>query len=171
MVLFNNRGSAPDVLFIGIFIFVIAVAVLVLNMFISTVTTNMLAVPEVNESAATVQALQSTVNTVIPRNDWVVFSFFIGLIIALVVTSWLVSGNPLFMAMYFIVIIIAAVLAMVLSNAWETISQRPEFAAALASLPLTNHLLSYLPFYVCIIGAIGLIVTFGKPFFRQGGDL
>jgi hypothetical protein len=61
--------------------------------------------------------------------------------------------------------------SMGLSNAWEAASQRPSFASSLAAVPITNHVLSYLPYYIAVVGMIGCIVLFAKPGFRAGGDL
>ncbi len=74
------------------------------------------------------------------------------------------------MGIYFLVMVIGVVLASVMSNVWETTSQASIFGSTITHFPITNNLMLYLPLYIGIIGFLGLIVMFAKPYLFGGGD-
>jgi hypothetical protein len=166
----NRRGSAQDVILIGVLLFAFGIGFLVLHLISAQIYGGLLNNSEINSSAATVEVLRASQAQAGKLDLWFL-AIFIGLILALIITSWYISANPLFLSLYVIVLIIAVVAAMILSNAWESASQRPVFVTSLNALPITNHVLSYLPYYIAVIGMLGCIVMFAKPGFRPGGDL
>jgi len=100
--------------------------------------------------------------------DWVFFGIFIGLIIAMIITAWFIAGNPIFLILYFLGIIIFTVISFFLSNFWETFSTTAAFAAVLAHFPLTNFIMLKMPYFVAVCGMIGLVVMFAKPSMEGG---
>jgi hypothetical protein len=96
---------------------------------------------------------------------------FIALSLALLITGWFVGGNPLFMFVYFIVVVLATVAAGVLAWFWEQFSQASVLAASLASFPITDHLVSNLHIYIAVLGVVGMVVMFAKPSFSEGGAI
>lgn len=167
----NNKGSARDVVFIVAVIFMFAIIFLITHFAINTTVNQMINTTAINKSSDAVTALQSSQN-VTNRLDYVLFALFIGLTLGLIITGWFIGGHPIFMVLYFIVIIIAVVVSTVLSNVWGDVSTASIFGSTSTSFPITNHLLNYLPIYAAVIGIIGLIVMFGKPYFSgEGGNL
>lgn len=166
----NRRGSAQDILLIAVLLFALGLGFLILHMVGTHIYNGLLANSQIQTSAATVEVLQAA-KAQLAKLDLYFLAVFIGLVLALIITSWFISTNPLFMSLYVIIIIIGVVVSMGLSNAWESASQRPAFVTSLAAVPITNHVLSYLPYYIAVIGMIGCIVLFAKPSFRAGGDL
>lgn len=164
----DKQGSARDVILIVIVIFVLALGTFVAHFMMNTAANGMLAVPTINSSSSTVTALESA-KTVSSQYDYLVFAVFIGMTLALIITGWFVGGNPIFMFIYFLIVIIGVVLAAIFSNVWEQISQASVFGSTVVSFPITNHLLTWLPMYASIIGILGLIVMFAKPFISPEG--
>ena len=160
----NNKGMALDIIFIGVVLFIIAIGFLAINNGFNTAINQMKTNPTINSSNASVTALEATQTNVLGRMDYIVLGLFIGLTLALWVTGWMIGGNPIFTLFYFIVIVIAVVITSVLSGAWSSITSLAVFAGNMASFPVANHLISNLPFYVAIVGFIGLVLTFVKPF-------
>lgn len=166
----ERRGSALDIFLIGVILFSFGVAFLIAHYASNAMYDRLLNSSQINSSPTTVTVLQAS-KAQTAKLDWFTVCLFIGLTLALIISAWYISANPLFMGLYVIVILLAIPIAMILSNAWETISQNARFATSLAALPMTNHLLSYLPYYVTAVALVGLIVLFGKPSFNAGGDL
>jgi hypothetical protein len=100
--------------------------------------------------------------------DYVIFGLFIGLVLALLITAWFIGGNPVFMFLYFIFVVLAVVMSAILSNVWESYSGNSVFGLTIASFPITNNLLSYLPLYIGIVGFIGVVAMFAKPYLGGG---
>ena len=101
------------------------------------------------------------------RWDYIVLGAFIGLILALLITGYFVGGYPIFMFLYIGFIVAAIVIAAVLSNAWDTVTTTPIFGSAVASMPITAHLINNMPWYIAIAGFIGMVAMFTRPFLRE----
>lgn len=166
----NRRGSAQDILLIGVLLFAFGIGFLILHMVGTRIYDGLLAQSSIQSSPATVEVFEAAKAQLAKLDLWFL-AIFIGLVLALIITSWFISTNPLFMSLYVIILIIGVIVSMGLSNAWESASQRPAFATSLAAVPITNHVLSYLPYYIAVVGMVGCIVLFAKPGFRAGGDL
>jgi hypothetical protein len=166
----NRRGSAQDVLFIAVLLFASAIGFLVIYYATNSIYTALLANAQIQESDAAIEALQAGKDN-LAKLDTFFLAVFIGLVLSLIITSWFISGNPLFMGIYIVIMVIAVVVSMALSNAWESVSQNATFASSMSALPTANHVLTYLPYYISVVAMIGLIVIFAKPAFAPGGDL
>lgn len=166
----NRKGSALDVLLIGVLCFAFGIGLLVMHFTSARIYSALLNNTQIQTSDATITVLEASNNQLAKLDLWFL-ALFIGLILALIITSWFISSNPIFIGVYVIVLIIAVIVSMGLSNAWESASQRPTFVSSLSAVPITNHVLTYLPYYVAVVGMLGLIVIFAKPGFNPGGDL
>ena len=91
----NRRGSVRDVLFVTIALFVTGFAVFVMHYTFNTVVDDMTDpnMNVINDSNATQEALKSA-QAVTERFDYAVFAVFIGMVLALMITGWLIGGHP-----------------------------------------------------------------------------
>lgn len=162
-------ASTNDVILTGVIVFMFAIGFFTIYFMSATVTNQMLSISAINSSSATVEVLQSQ-SKVTGKLDYVIFGVFMGLVLGLIISGWFVGGNPLFMAVYFLVIVIGVATSTVLSNVWETTSQAAIFGSTITAFPLTNNLLSNLPLYTAIIGFLGMVVMFAKPYISGAGE-
>jgi|26BtaG_2_1085354.scaffolds.fasta_scaffold01132_7 hypothetical protein len=160
--------AARDVLFASIVLFIFAIGFFVVYFAINTTITQMNAIPEINQSTDAVDVFNS-VSTMTDRLDYVIFGLFVALTLGIIVTGWFVGGITIFMILYIIVIIIGVAMSAIMSNVWETVSTAVQFGTTVLAFPITNHLLLNLPYYVSVMGFIGLLVMFAKPYFAKGG--
>ena len=100
--------------------------------------------------------------------DYLVLMALFGLIIGDIILSWIFGGNPIFMFLYIIIYILAVFISPIFSNVWTTMTIVSQFNQTLSIFPITNHIMGYLPQYVAIIGLIGMLVMFGKPYLEAG---
>jgi len=156
--------AARDILFIGVLLFTFGIGFFIIHFMMDTVVTEIVSIPALNATNASVDAWES-IRTTTNRLDYVIFGLFIGLVLALIITSWFIGGNPIYMFIYFIIIIIAVVISTVLANTWETVSGMVVFGTTIVSFPITNNLLLKLPIYIAVVGFIGIITMFAKPYF------
>jgi len=164
----NKTGTARDIMLIAVIFFGLAIAVFVLYYFSQTSVDQMLDVPVINDSAPTRSALNALSDTSL-RFDYLMLGLFIGLTLGVMIGGWLVGGHPIFMFIYFMVVLVAVAASAVFANVWESVSQASVFGASISAFPITNHILSYFPMYIAIIGILGLIVMFAKPFVSGDG--
>lgn len=154
--------AVRDVLFIAVLLFAFGVGFFVLHFAMNTVVDELLLEPAINGTQETVDSFNS-VKVVVNRLDYLLFMLFIGLVLALIISSWFIAGNIIFMFVYFIVIVLSVIISTVLSNVWETMHVLPQFGVTIASFPLTNNLLTYLPIYISVVGFVGIVTMFAKP--------
>lgn len=157
--------AVRDVVMIGIVMFVLGMGLFVVYFTSRTMMDAMLAVPTLNQTEELSEVFEGTTRT-INKIDYFLFSLFIGLILALIISGWFIGGNPLFMFIYFIVVVITVAISPLLSNTWESITTMPIFGGTLAAFPITNHIILNLPVYISVIGIIGMIAMFAKPYYQ-----
>jgi len=161
-------GSTNDVILIGAIIFIFGIGFFTVFFMSQTVTNQMMNIPTINESSATMEVLESQA-VIRGRMDYIIFGLFIGLILALLISGWFVGGHPIFMTIYFLIIVIGVAVGAVLANTWETTTTMTIFGSTINSFPITNNILLNLPIYVAIIGFLGMVVMFAKPYLMQQG--
>lgn len=161
--------AARDILIIGVILFTIAVGFFIIKFTADTIVSRMVAIPLINQSTATVEALQGANNKLNVGYDYLLLGLFIGLSLALIITGWFIGGEPIFAFIYILIVILGTVFSTVLSYVWNQITGMAVFGSTLAGMPISNHLISYLPLYIAIVGFIGLVVMFAKPKSNDGG--
>jgi len=162
----SKRASARDIIFVAIILFVFGIAFFIVNSIWTTTSNQMINIGVINESNTTVQVLEGT-QRAINRADYIMMGLFVGLVLALIITGWFIGGVPIFMFIYFIVVVITVVVSTVLSNVWESVTTISIFGATIGNFPVTNNLLLNLPIYMAVVGVIGLVVMFAKPYFQN----
>lgn len=161
--------ASRDVIMVAVILFMLAIGFFVIYNISNTVTTKMIGMSAINSSASAVSALQGS-QQVTARMDYVVFGVFIGLVLAIIITGWFIGGNPIFMAIYFIIAVIAVLVSTIFANTWETVSQSSIFGTSISAFPITNNLMLNLPLYIGVISFLGIVVMFAKPYlFGLGG--
>ena len=158
----QKKGSARDVIVIVVLFFVIAVGLFIVNYSSKQVIQGITSVPIVNDTPGISEVFDNTQDAV-NRADYLVFAFLIGLLISLVITGYYIGGNKIFMVLYFIFIILAVLVSMVLSNAWNNITTELIFGTTINNFPISDHILSNFAIYTAGFGFVGLIAMFAKP--------
>jgi len=165
----NKHGSARDVVLIAVLLFIGGLVFFIANFASHTMVDGMLNIAVINDSNATREALNSF-ETQSDRFDYLGVGLFIGLTLAIIIGGWLVGGHPVFMFIYFIVVLVGVALSAVLANTWESVTLMPIFGSTITNFIFMNHIISYLPIYVSIVGILGLIVMFSRLYVSGGDD-
>lgn len=160
-------ASAKDLIVISGVLLAVGLLLFITNFAARTIVTEMIAIPQINSSQAATQAFQD-IEISTNRFDYLFFGLFIGLVLAAIITGWFVGGDPIFMILYFLVAILAVVASTIISNVWYDASNSSVFGTTLTNFPITNHILANLPIYIAVIGIIGTVVMFSRPFLRRG---
>lgn len=153
--------TAQDIILTTVLIFVFAIGFITVHYMAGQATAKLVALPQVNQSAAAVQTFEA-VNTTANRMDYVIFGLFLALLFGIIVGSYFIPAEAIFILVYLLVGSIAVIISAVFANGWEQASQASVLVASLSSFPLTNHLLLNMPYYTAITAFLGICVTFGK---------
>lgn len=162
----NKRGTAQDVLFVTIFLASLGIGFLIFHYVVNIAVDSMLTNTEINGSVSSVTALTAT-KQLSERLDYVVFGSFIAYNLGLIITSWFVAGYPIFIFAYFIIVVLSVIVAKILSEVWQFIVTTA-LSSSIASFPLTDSIMGHLPIYIAVVGMVGMVISFAKPYFGSG---
>ena len=164
----NKRGGFSD-----LFIFMIVSFVLVLfsGVFIY-ITTNVydeldtkfktmdLAGDGNNNASVVLENTLGSANQSFSALYWISIFLIFGMIIAIFIGSYMVTTKPIFFIPYIFVVIIAVVVAVAMSNAYETLSNTALLQSTFANFIGSNWILGQLPVIISIVGIAGGIIMF-----------
>lgn len=168
----NKKGGMSDLFIFMIFSFAI---LLICGIFIymgGNITS------EVHEkmdqmqfgNANTSQVIDDTlgkVNQAYQSLYWISIFLMVGMVISIFIGSYLVTTRPIFFIPYFFIVIIAIIIAVGLSNAYETVIADPTLASTFAGFVGANFIMLKLPIWISIIGIVGGIIMFVRMGSRE----
>jgi len=164
----NKKGGFTD-----LFIFMIVAFVIVLfsgiMIFISNETTDQLhesldnmglAGDGNNNASVVIDNTMGKTSLTFNALYWISVFLIFGMIIAIFIGSYMVTTKPIFFIPYLFIVIIAVIVAVPMSNAYETLSADPTLASTYAGFIGSNWILAQLPIIVAIVGVTGGIIMF-----------
>jgi F0F1-type ATP synthase assembly protein I len=93
---------------------------------------------------------------------WISVFLIVGMIISIFIGSYLVTTKPIFLIPYIFITIIAIIVSVGLSNAYELIIEDPTLASTFAGFVGANFILLQLPIWITVIGVVGGIIMFSR---------
>lgn len=93
---------------------------------------------------------------------WISVFLIVGMVVAIFIGSYMVTTKPIFFFPYIFVMIIAVVVSVVMSNAYETVKATPTLASTFEGFVGANFIMAYLPIWVTVIGFVGAIIMFSR---------
>lgn len=93
---------------------------------------------------------------------WSSLLLMVGMIISIFIGSYLVVTKPIFFVPYIFIMIIAVLVSVGISNAYQTIVTQPTMASVYSGFVGGNYIMFYLPIWVTVIGFAGAIIMFAR---------
>jgi len=158
----NKKGLATGlvVFILGLIVFAV-VSLVVITMWNQANTV----FQGLNESIASneTKAKIDSAGSLILASDKLFVVLFIIMFAAYLISSvTLPPDRPIFLLMFLFVIVIATVLAMLLSNLWEVFIANPNFAYAITQLTFTDYFMNYLPIITFFVGTLGGVLFYSR---------
>lgn len=104
---------------------------------------------------------------------WISWFLIVGMVISIFIGSYLVTTKPVFFIPYIFIVIIAVIVSVGISNAYEQVTADPTLAGTFAGFTGANFIMSQLPIWIAVIGIAGGIIMFvrmgSKANENQGG--
>jgi len=91
---------------------------------------------------------------------WISLFLIVGMIISIFIGSYLVTTKPVFFVPYIFITIIATIVSVGLSNAYESVIENTTVASTFAGFTGSNFIMLNLPMWIAIIGIVGGIIMF-----------
>ncbi len=165
----NKRGDITDIIVLVILIFFLAIsfiAVLFVNDKIQGVITD----TEMNDTAAASSIVDSfdRVNSTTVQRGFVLFVSL--LIVGVFVSSFLVKIHPVFIFLYIFLLGFAIFSSVFLGNLYDEFTSITEIQAIAQNQPMINYFMSHIVLVTLGVGALSMIIVFGKIFGVPGGS-
>jgi hypothetical protein len=154
--------SARDIIVTVVVFFAISIVCVFTYLIFSSFYTELKAQPSVAAVPEAVASIEGAEANFLPANDYIPFVMFLAFCFGVIITSWLIGAQPVFIFFYILLGSFGVYISMAISNAWEEMFTDPTLLAILSEFPLTNNIMTYLPFYMCGVLAMGLFVMFAK---------
>jgi hypothetical protein len=158
----NKRAQVPtDIILLVAFIALLAVMAIIITFVYKGMNTQFQANPLLNKTAEQRAAfgIGETVNS---YWDYILLCMLIGSVIVIMITAWFVDTHSVFMVLYILGLVIGEIICAILSYIWYTVSNNASLNTVLNQFVITDHLLTYLPYYFAIIGCVAMVVTYAK---------
>lgn len=154
---FNKKGIISELFVFMIFAFVIAV-ICVLYFYMGVTVENKLLNATVTTSGNWTQEVETHiggVNTAYNTLPWLSFTLIIFMIVAIFIGSIGVNTHPVFFIAYIFVTIVAVVVAVPMSNAYETLYNDGTLHSTFTKFEMTNFVFANLPLVITVVGLVG----------------
>jgi len=94
--------------------------------------------------------------------QWISAFIIFGMILSIFIGSYLVTTKPVFFIPYIFIVIIAIIVSVPLSNAYETLSNNADLSSTFTGFTASNFIMLNLPIWITIIGFVGGIIMFAR---------
>lgn len=99
---------------------------------------------------------------------WISIFLIVGMILSIFIGSYLVTTKPIFFIPYIFILIIAVVVSVGISNAYEKVISNPTMASTFAGFTGANFIMLQLPIWISVIGIVGGIIMFVRMGSKEG---
>lgn len=164
----QKKGELQDILILVITLFILAVGLFILIYVIPSITNGM-NIAGMNNSAEGVNAISSLSNIGTNTINNGFMMLFIGLIMSVMITSFLVRTHPIFLFLYIFMLAITIILAVYLGNAYYDLQTNPIFASTVNDASFINLVMNNIVEITLAVGALSMIIVFAK-FSTFGGS-
>jgi len=152
-----------DVAVAAVVLFAFSILFIIANFTYTSVADKMINTSVISSSNATVTVLNDG-RVTINRLDYIFFTLFIGMMLTIIIASFLIPANSIFSFIYFISLVVIVATSSVLSYVFEKITANGYFnSIATVNLPITYNLMTNLPLYVTIVGFLAMVLLYAKP--------
>lgn len=101
---------------------------------------------------------------------WLSLFMIFAMVISIFIGSYMVTTRPVFFVPYFFIVIIAVLVSVGISNAYQEVATNPVLAETFAGFIGSNFLMFNLPIWMTVIGFVGGIIMFVKMKTQEGGQ-
>jgi len=91
---------------------------------------------------------------------WIAIFLMVGMVISIFIGSYLVTTRPVFFIPYAFITLIAIIVSVGMSNAYEQVIADPTLSSTFAGFVGANFIMLQLPIWITIIGIVGAIIMF-----------
>jgi hypothetical protein len=157
----NSKAELTDIMIWMLTMFILAIGLFIL-MFIVPSISGGLRTAGLNNSVEGSNAIASldTISTSVINNGFLML--FVGLILSVMITSFMVRTHPIFLFLYILFLGITILLSFYLGNAYFQMTSNPVFANMVNTATYSNLVMSHIAEITIAVGALSMIIVFAK---------
>jgi hypothetical protein len=166
----NKRGGFADLFVFMIIAFII---ILIAGVWIyvgSTIETNLqdtlgqmdLKSAQGDNASEVISQTIGVTNTTFKALHWISVLLIVGMILSIFIGSYLVTTKPIFFIPYLFIVIIAIVVSVPMSNAYETLLDDESLGDTISDFKGSTFIMLNLPIWITIVGFGGAIIMFTR---------
>lgn len=163
----NKKAGVTDIF---LFIIISFVVVLICGIFVFIGNTTETRLHEVMDdmefkNVNTSEVISGTIGKVSDAYEslkWLSFLVIIGMMLSILIGSYLVTTKPIFFIPYIFISIVAVLLSVTMANAYETLINNATLMSSFEGFTASNYILLHLPLWVTIISFAGAIIMFSR---------
>jgi len=164
-LLTSKKADLTGVLYFVCMIAAFAIFILIVGYVAKTLGTEMISQIDAGDAYnETVHgAFQQTINVsthTLPALWYVIFG---GLLIGLIITAWMIPTHPVFAVPFLILLAVAIIVGVAMSNAYNEMISVAALAETAAEQSNVGWIIDKLPYVALIVGLLALVITFAKP--------
>lgn len=156
----SKKAFLGDAIFLVAFLFLMSIVVIVGWFALSKVNDSWQNSTELPTESRTIMSNWS--GRYVSVFDWFIAIVFIGLVIALMISAYLLRSNPVFAGIALLILFITIGIAMRVSNAYRSFISSEGIAEYAVSFNITNTIMDNLPKFLLFILVIFVIVLYAK---------
>jgi len=162
----NKKGGFTDLFIFMIILFVMMLFLGVFGYIIFEVQdelTEKLPTMDWSNSTNATQIINDSIgksNSSFTTLYWLSGLIIFGMILSIFMGSYLVTTKPVFFIPYIFVVIIAVIVSVPISNAYEELAQNAILSSSFSNFAIGNWFLSQLPIIISVVGILGGIIMF-----------
>ena len=167
----NKKALSTGIIAVMLALFIFAIVSLITITLWNQFNDSMQNLPEDVASNETKENIDDLGGYILWSDKLFVMIFIVLLVGYLITSVTLPVDRPIFLILFFFLLLFTTIVAMGLSNLWEVFVNDPNLVAALGELPFTDYFMKYLPIIVFFTGIIGAVLfyTRGKQSDTIGG--
>lgn len=162
----NNKGSAQDILWLGISLLILSIVILIGYKISNEINTEVQA-SDLFEAHG--KGAMQNINNMYPG---VIDNSFLFLTISLAIGAFILAAlvriHPVFIILFIIALALIIFLSGLFSNIYQKIAENPEMISLAQQLTFTHQIMSTLPFIVGVLGGLLAIIMY-KTWQTSGG--
>lgn len=172
-ILKNKRAQIGENMMIAIIIFFVVMIVMgmIIWMF-STLTTTLVDTDadDINISGAASDTFGQVNASLIGSANVIAFSIMIGMVLAMLIVEFLTRRHPAFFFLDVLVLIMAFIISVFLSNRYEELLNGLPFTNELINMRAGTSIMLHLPRWVTVVGLIGMALSYISIKLRGSGE-
>lgn len=156
----NKKAASVDNFFAAIMFFGMAIFFLVLTVMWNEMTTSAMDTNFWSRSSIGAQVKENG-QTAVDNFDFIlVVGVYFSMHIGILLLAFMLRTHPFVYVVSLLLSVLLVMVAVPLSNAFETVSANTAFTSVITAYPITSHIMQNLPYYETIWSFLTIIVTF-----------